>query len=436
MIKLRINSFRRRDDGAMTVFGLFMFVTMVVIGGLALDVANAMMARTQLQVAADAVAHAALYTRETENAEQAKITALSLAEVNMPSSKYGTVLTANDINFGYWDDEEREFEIDNAVFDSVFVDVSRMQSTANPVGTYFLRFVGIDRWDVRRGSVFETYIPTCFREGFVAEDVVDIQSNNSYINGFCIHSNTHVEVNSNNFFENGTIVSMPDKRDIILPSSGLATNNGLGDSLRDGSYQIRILNRLADIIDSLEAGEDTYMPDYINYTTPVALASRNNLDETDLSPGFIYTFNGCSGNQKLSIKGGSTIQAIVLITNCKIQYGAGAALENSLIATRNTGASSQTGASSVRVGRDDSCATDGGSQLLTLGGMDFPSDLQVFGSQLIAMDDINFAANANGIEGASFIAGGTIDGTSNMTMGFCGNGMERNLSAEYFRLVN
>ena len=304
------------------------------------------------------------------------------------------------------------------------------------MGTYFLQFVGLDRWDIRRGSVFETYMPTCFREGFVAEDIVDVQSNNSYINGFCIHSNTHVEVNSNNYFEEGTIVSMPDKRNLVLPSSGLETNDGLGDSLRDGSYQIRILNQLEGIIDSLEFGHGDFLPDYINYTVPIALPSRNNLDESDLAPGHIYTFNGCSGNQKLSIKGGVTLQGIVLVTNCQVQYGSSVILENAMIATRNTGASSQTGAAHVRVGRDDDCATDGGSQLLTLGGMSFPSDLQIFGSQLIAMGDIDFAANANGIEGASFIAGGSIDGTSNMTMGFCGNGMERNLSAQYFRMVN
>ena len=35
---------------------------------------------------------------------------------------------------------------------------------------------------------------------------------------------------------------------------------------------------------------------------------------------------------------------------------------------------------------------------------------------MIAMDDISFAANANGIEGASFISGGNISGTSNMTI--------------------
>ena len=30
---------------------------------------------------------------------------------------------------------------------------------------------------------------------------------------------------------------------------------------------------------------------------------------------------------------------------------------------------------------------------------------------------------------------GTISGTSNMTMGFCGDGMEDSFRAEYFRLV-
>ena len=58
-----------------------------------------------------------------------------------------------------------------------------------------------------------------------------------------------------------------------------------------------------------------------------------------------------------------------------------------------------------------------------------------FGGQILALGDILFTANADGIEGASFVAGGNVEGTSNMTMGFCGNGMEDNFEAEYFRLA-
>jgi len=74
-------------------------------------------------------------------------------------------------------------------------------------------------------------------------------------------------------------------------------------------------------------------------------------------------------------------------------------------------------------------------QLVTRGGMNFPADLHMFGSQLLARLNIEFAANANGIQGASMVAGGRIDGTSNMNMSYCGSGMEDNYTADYFRLV-
>ena len=66
--------------------------------------------------------------------------------------------------------------------------------------------------------------------------------------------------------------------------------------------------------------------------------------------------------------------------------------------------------------------------------MSFPADLQIFGSQLLAKGDITFAANANGVQGASLIAGGEISGTSNMNMGLCGTGMEDNIEVNYYRM--
>lgn len=425
--------FAREERGAITSLGLFIFMSMVVIGGLALDVANAMMARTQLQVAADAAAHAALYTRELKSSSEAKTVALALAEVNMPNAKFGSVLTAEDIKFGRWDEDAEAIELDSSASDAVYVDISRLESKSNSVGTYFLRMAGFDSWDIRRGAVFETYLPTCFREGFVAEDIVDVQSNNSYTNGFCIHANTHVVVSSGNFFEDSTIVSMPDKRDLELPSSGFESNDGLQDSLRDSSYQIRILNRLEEIIDTLFVGGTPYTPDYIFGTGLIALPGLN-VDGSDFEPGKIHT-KACNGGQSLHIANGSVLKNVVLATSCKVNFGQGTTLENVIIATTNTSDKSISAASGVQVGLDDDCATGGGAQILSMGGMDFPADLKAYGGQLIAMKDISFSANANGIEGASFISGGTISGTSNMTMGFCGNGMENNFAALYFRMV-
>ena len=433
MKRLSLQKFLRGQSGAMTAFGLFMSLSGIVIGGLAIDVANAIKSRTELQVAADVTAHAALYVRDMEDEITAVQAALDIAQVNLPSEIYGSVLTADDIRFGYWDRENQIFTPDHGSKDAVMVDISRLVEKGNGVGTYFLNFVGLTNWDVRRAAVFETYIPVCFREGFVAEDVVDVQSNNAYLNGFCIHSNDHVEVNSNNFFENNTVVSMPDKQDIVLPNSGFETNDGLQSALRDGSYQIRILNRLQDIIDDLSVAGPDYTPDYISGTGVVNLAGKN-LDASDFVSGRVHKAS-CSGGQSLKLASGTVLTDVVLVTNCKVQFGQGTTLDNTIVATTNTSAKSMTAPSSLQIGRDDSCAPDGGSQLLSMGGMEFPADLKVFGGQLIAQQDIAFAANANGIEGASFISGGTISGTSNMTMGFCGSGMERNFEAEYFRLA-
>ena len=167
----------------------------------------------------------------------------------MPNSKYGPTIQASDIQFGDWDSVAQVFTADSNSDNAVMIDMARIAARNNSVGTYFLKFAGFGSWDVRRAAVFETYIPTCFREGFVADDDVDMQSNNVFTNGFCIHANDHVEMNIDNSFASNTVVSMPNRSEVVTPSGDYSDNPGLGDALRDGSYQIRILNRLPDIID-------------------------------------------------------------------------------------------------------------------------------------------------------------------------------------------
>ena len=157
----------------------------------------------------------------------------------------------------------------------------------------------------------------------------------------------------------------------------------------------------------------------------------------DFTPGRIHEIN-CNGAQKLRFLANNLFSNIVVVTNCRVIFGAQVELNNVIVATTSTYDASMASAAQFRFGLDDGCDADGGSQLLTLGGMSYPAQLEVYGSQLLAQGDIYFTANANanGIEGASFISGGTISGTSNMTMGFCNHeGMERNFEAEYFRLA-
>ncbi|WP_212523987.1 pilus assembly protein TadG-related protein [Actibacterium sp. MT2.3-13A] len=425
--------FLKDTSGFLSSYGLLLLATMIAMGGLAIDVSNAYRMRSYLQVTADAAAHAAIYTRDTGTRAAAVQRALEVVETFLPAQVYGQVITAEDIQFGVWDSASETFTPDPNSKSAVLVNTVQVAERQNSVGTYMLRLIGFDAWDVRRAAVFETYTPTCFREGFVAQNLVDLQSGNTYTNGFCIHSNGRVEVNSNNFFAENTVVSMPDRNDIGLPSSGFDTNDGLQDALRDGAYQIRILNRLAGIIGVLDDPTSAYMPDYITSDLLKILPSRIP-DMTDFISGRIHTYT-CAGGAALQIPNGTTLKNLVLVTDCPVKFGQGVVLDNVIVATTDTSAKSISAASGVQVGRDDHCAADGGSQLLTMGGIEVPADLKVYGGQLIAMGDITFSANANGIEGASFISGGTISGTSNMTMGFCDGGMERNFETEYFRLA-
>lgn len=412
-----------------------MIMACFVIGGLALDVANAYKARTEMQAAADAAAHAALYVRDSADASTAKTAALDVVEAMLPSSKYGTLLTDADIHFGSWDATNRQFAVDDTSDDAVWVDISRLTSKSNPVGTYFLKFTGITKFDIRRGAVFETYRPNCFKEGMVGQGIVDAQSNNVYTNGFCIHSQSHVEVNSGNTFDTGTSVTMPDDRDLVIPSSGMTSNDGLSDAVDSFSYQIRVLNKLEGWIDDLYLLDPDVTPDYITQSTTITLSSRN-VSAADFTPGYVHTAS-CVGNQQLFIQDASVLSDIVLVTDCKIKFGADTAVENSIIATTNTGDRSMNAPSSLVLGDNDGCTDGGGVTLLTMGGVEFAADLHVYGSRIIAMGDIYFRANATGIEGASFISGGEIDGTSNSVFGFCGGaGMDDVFEAEYFRLVS
>ena len=74
---------------------------------------------------------------------------------------------------------------------------------------------------------------------------------------------------------------------------------------------------------------------------------------------------------------------------------------------------------------------------MTKGGVKFSSDLSAYNAQILAQGDIEFSANADGIEGVSFISNGVITGTSSMKMGFCdGGGTENFIEIPYLRLVN
>ena len=454
-------TFAEEEDGSATPLAIFFCLIFIVMGGLAVDYHKAVSEYTEMQIAADTAAHAALYTREFESAEDSVDMAMQTIGEMLPDIQFGDAIIASDVEFGVWDPDTQQFTVDSSSKTSVRVWAEMEPSRGNTSRTILLSMIGFDDFTLRTNAVYDTYYPPCFNEGFVADNIVDIQSNNSYTDGFCIHSNTYVSINQNNFFEPGTVVSMPDLANLDIPSSGFEKNEGLETALRTGKYRQRLLRRLPEMIQSYYDGSYEYaaMAGITSDTTVITLAEavttttggkKNGTTTTTMVPlgtgkktltpanfplaNRIYS-TSCSGNGDITFSA-DTFSDFVLVTNCDIRFANGTVLDGTILATTSTEDDSVS-ASHVQMGLDDNCSPDSGSIILTMGGFQAASGLAGYGAQILAGGDIQFAAQADGIEGVSFISKGRIDGTSNMNMGFCdGEGNQDHLRAPYFRMVN
>ncbi|MFD2741359.1 pilus assembly protein TadG-related protein [Sulfitobacter aestuarii] len=458
--------FLRDENGSGTILALFFLLIGLIIGGLGIDFNRVMAQRSRLQIATDTAAHAALYTREEEDVTAARNKATETVASMLPEAAFGsTALTTTDVTFGHWNAQDLSFTEDNDSKTAVRVRAAMTETRANASRNLLLHIIGFDTFDLGVESVYSTYFPSCFTEGFVAEGVVNIRSNNSFSDGFCIHSNEYVSLNQNNYFEPGTVVSMPNLDDLDMPNSGFEKNEGLQTALRSGAYRLRLLSDLPDIIDSFWTAEAKHLPPYV-IAGSIYEVSENHLavePEVEAETGTKGNGNGngngnnggggngltpnhfepysvnvmnCSGSGKITLKAG-TYSNFLFISDCEVKFSNGVILEDVVMATTNTSASSFNTPSGLSIGRDDNCLAGGGASLMTLGGFHAASSLNIFGGQILALGDIEFAANADGIQGASLVSYGRIEGTSNMNMGYCrSEGMENAYRADYFRMVN
>ncbi|MBD3677119.1 MAG: hypothetical protein HUJ27_01815 [Rhodobacteraceae bacterium] len=437
MMNGMIRKFARQEDGAMTVGGLFFLMAMVAMGGLAVDLSHAIKVKTQMQAAADAAAHTALFQRARKDVSSsvAKQRALEIVETMMPERLNGTLLTASDIQFGYWNRATGTFTADSNSDDAVMVDISRLQSKNNAVTTFLLKFAGFSNFDIRNRAVYETYIPTCMREGLVANGVINIASNNAFTTGFCLHSNTHVDLQQGNVFQPGTVVSMPDEENIVVPGGDITTNAGLEPALRDGAYEIEILNLVPVILDDLASGGQDWSPSYITPNNVINIGFGG-IDPSDFTPGRIHYAQCTTSNQAVRFRANQTYSNFVLITNCKMVFPAVTNFYDVFLGSYDRSADSVSTAAQLTIGRDDNCAGGGGTTVMTMGGIQIAASMTINGSRLVALGDISFQSGVFGINGASIVAGGDINGTTGMIFGFCGGaGMDNTFEREFFRLA-
>jgi hypothetical protein len=430
---------RHDENGFVTQLSLFLFLACLMIGGIALDGAHVTAQRTMLQGTSDSTAHAALLMRRKGTEVAAKSQAIAIAQGNMPTSRYGNVVTNEQIVFGNWDPIKRTFAAAPGSANAVRVVAQRRELSGNPVPNFLLRLVGMNFFDVTTVSVYATRNNPCFFNGIVASNGVDFSSNNLFRKDFCIHSNDWVKLQQNNTFETGAILSMPDFARLQLPSSGLSGNPGLADALREARVDLGIISELPSVIQGLVSHSSVVIPSYTTNTQPLEI-NVSSVKADSFVRGRVHRVN-CSGNNgTLTLTNSMKLEQVVIVTNCVIRLGNGAQILDSIVATTSTDKRSISGVSgsgvAVSIGR--ACAPGPGAQFFTLGGMDFAAKLTVMGGQFVAVGDIAFASQAEvDGSGVSIVSGNVVNWSSNAKMGvtYCDAEFDNHRTEKKLRMV-
>lgn len=465
--KTSLARFRDDESGAGMMWNFFWCVCFLLIAGLAIDMSNAYRMRMVLQLTADSAALAAIQANKSKSdyiqltgdtsdrtkEERGRLAAIQIAEAMMNPTDHGTVLAASDIKFGTYTKAGGFVEGSG---DFAMVTTRRTSATNNPVGTYFLKLMGVlQDWDVGATAVAEKYQAACATDGVITSDKIDFQSNNIYSNKICLHGALGIEVNQNNTYEGGVIVSMEDLDTLTVPEDDLSQNIGLEDALREGYMEPHLANNVENIIASLERAATVgsydleYLPAAVKAaaadgTLTVVSTTKRKFDPTTMRPGNIYniTCTGGSGNNTLTLRGvtgadstTSYLDGVVVITDCNVSFDQNTIIRNAMIATTSTDDKSMQGSAGVSVGAPDNCTPGGGAQLLTAGGMNFAAQMQFHGSQLVAAGPVNISAQVDGASGTTIQSRSRVDLASNNELGLCDGVVDPVIPVRYYRLV-
>jgi len=429
-------SFCDDESGGGTVWGLLWFALMVGICGLAVDTTDGFRTRTMLQATADATALAAAIDLPDPSAVSA--TAVSYSVDNMETVINGAVLDTDDVYVGKWDEATHSLDTASITPDAVMVTVRRSAENGNALATNFLRIIGLQSWNVNAQAVAQRFIPECLRDGLIARGEVDISSNNGFVNEICVHGQTGVKIQSNNFFEAGVNVSMPNLEMLQIPNSGMTSNAGLPQALRESIMDPRMVNHVDEIMLAFVDPDSEYQPSYIDTTEPVIVVDEK-FNLAGALPGRIYHVQ-CKPNKNAQIPSNTTVHDVVIIADCEIKINSGAYVYNAVLGSRSGGNGKIDNANigiaaNVQLGTPDNCADTGGVQLFSNATIHTAASTQIDGVQMVAAGDVELGAADQGINGISVQSGQDITLTSNNMFGLCSGGAPGLFTVDYYRLV-
>lgn len=457
-----LRDFSSNEDGIATVWSTFWIIICLAISGLAIDITNAYKTHQILQTTADIAAHAgSLELGEEGNSTvvaAVKQAANQYAAMNMRADQHGDVLLDSDILIGNWDHATRTFEdmsLGSAVTpNAVRVTTRQSGGASSRVGTFFLRFVGFDAFEVVASATVQRFISQCEGDGIFSSGDVSFSIQQEFLNKFCVHGEKSITFAQHNSFETGTVASTPNL-DNCGPSENSCTdehNPGIEAALQVGSYSNGKVAKIDTYIAELQNQYSSYQPSYIDSTKPVIYTSPNNFDASTLQPGRVHVVH-CNSGGNLNLgasssgssndngnsngngngngnNGGSSSSGPVLKSQfvlvgigCNLVFDDSIQYEDAIFATTATGNQTISGSSGVVLGRNDGCTQGGEVVAITAGSVHFAAKMEAYDVEFIIKDDLHLASNANAKSvhsGSNFYVGGDVRVTTKHTFSGCG----------------
>jgi Flp pilus assembly protein TadG len=143
----RISSHR----GATFIYVLITMTALFAMLGLAVDMARAQVAKTELHRLADAAARAAVASLSS-GTTAAQNAAIAVANENPVDGGTVTLSATNDIQVGNWNSSTSTFTSGGTPYNAVRVYARRTAANGNPISTLFSKIIGINSVDVWTSS--------------------------------------------------------------------------------------------------------------------------------------------------------------------------------------------------------------------------------------------------------------------------------------------
>lgn len=395
-----IRTFLNDQDGVASAWGLFFTVTLLVIGGMAVDYSNGTAKRAQLQAAADSAALAAVV--ELPDMDKATEAGLEYADQHFDAGD-GAAIDADSFIYGNW--SGGAFSAGDTPTNAVYVRAAREGVSGNELATYLLRLIGITSFDVVAGSIAaEDSENSCRSGGFFTEQRVISGSNNDYVNGFCLYGARGVKISSDNTFEPGVGVLMNRIRN--LEQGG--NNSGIDEALMSYDYTLQLPALVVPMVNSTSSGSLAGLPDYIRFG-PVYLEKIE--DTTPLSPNTLYVVEDVA-----DLGSNRTFDNIAIVAEKEVKIGSNNTLYNVVFLTMDK----------VLIGSNNdfghpTACTNGRYSTYFFSGsnIEFGSNNHLTGIQMAALDEIKLGSDIRGIEDVHGEALGNFDYGSADTYGGC-----------------